>query len=157
VEVRGGADEIGALLQGDAASGLRILQLLDIAEMAIGEGRVGEGPQVLGGLEFGGVGRQKEQMDMLRHAQPHAGMPAGAVEHEDDLLGRTGTDGTSKGSELHLKEGNADRRGEMEDGAAGGGMDEADEVAPREPRRNDAGRERADVGRQDSRPCAAWA
>lgn len=71
-------------------------------------------------------------MNVLRHAQPYAGMPASAVEHEDDLLGGAGADGTSERGELDFKDRNTDRRRQMEDGLSGGGMDKADEIAPGE-------------------------
>ncbi len=71
-------------------------------------------------------------MDVLGHAQPQAGMPASTVEDEHDLFGRTGADLACEGGQLSLKELDRYRGGEMEDGAPGGGMDEADEVAPRE-------------------------
>ena len=72
-------------------------------------------------------------MDVLRHVQSRAGMPAGAVQDEHDLLLGSGADGRSKGCEFCLEEGDGDAGGEVEDGPARtdrGGMDEADEVAP---------------------------
>lgn len=71
-------------------------------------------------------------MDMVRHLQPDAGMPPRTVEHQHNLLGRTGTHGLSKGGELHFEERDTHAGGQMEDGAPGGGMDEADEPAPGE-------------------------
>ena len=93
---------------------------------------VGQRPEVLGGLQFGRVGRQEEQMDVLGHAQPHAGVPARAVEDEHDLLLRAGSDLARECGEFDFEEGNADGGGQMEERAARGGMDEADEVAPGE-------------------------
>ena len=71
-------------------------------------------------------------MDVIRDAQPQAGVPAGAIEHEHDLLARTGPRLTGKLGQLHFKEGNAHGRGQMEEGAARSRMDEADQIAPGE-------------------------
>src|SRR5260370_11587393 len=67
---------------------------------------------------------------MVGDAQAHAGGPAGPVQGEQDLLGRTRPDLLRKGGELHLKEGDAHRGGQMEDRPARGRMDKADEGAP---------------------------
>src|SRR5215469_9287232 len=56
------------------------------AKCAWDQGVVGQRPQVLGRLQLRGVGRQEEQMDVLGHAQVHAGMPARLIEDEHDLL-----------------------------------------------------------------------
>ena len=83
--------------------------------MAIGQHGVGQGPEMLSGLQFGRIGGQEQQMHMLGHAEVDAGMPAGSVEHENDLLGGTGTNMPGKGRQLHLEEGDADGGGQMED------------------------------------------
>ena len=59
-------------------------------------------------------------------------MPARSVKHQDDLLGGTGSRLTREFCQLDFKERDADRGGQMEEGAAGGGMDEPDEIAPGE-------------------------
>ncbi len=79
--------------------------------MLVDQRRVGEWPQVLGRLQFGRVGRQKEQVDVLGHAEADAGMPAGPVEYEHDLLGRTGPCLTCDLRELDFKDGDADGGG----------------------------------------------
>src|SRR5262245_52515101 len=71
-------------------------------------------------------------MDMLRHAQLQATMPAGAIQHEHDLLGGTDADLAGTGGSLDFKEGHADGGRQMKDWSPGRWMDEADEVAPRE-------------------------
>jgi hypothetical protein len=70
-------------------------------------------------------------MDMLRHAQFGAGVPARPVQDEHDLFACACSHGSGKCRQLHLKERDGDSRGEMEDRATGTGMDKADEVAPR--------------------------
>ncbi len=129
-EQRGGADEVVTRLQRDAAGGLRIFQVLDAGEVAIGQRGVGQWPEMFSRLEFGRIGRQEEQMEVVGNAQVNAAMPARAVEDQDNLLGGTCSHLLGKRGQFHLKHGNADRGGQMEDRAARSGMDEADQVAP---------------------------
>ena len=82
----GRADQVGALLQGQAAGELGILQVVDRGEMAVDQDGVGQRPQMLGGLQLGRIRRQEEQVDVLGDAQVHTGVPAGAIEHQHDLL-----------------------------------------------------------------------
>ncbi len=56
--------------------------------MAVDERGIGERPQMLGGLQFGRIGRQEEQVDVVGHAQALRAVPARAIEDEDDLLAR---------------------------------------------------------------------
>ena len=98
--------------------------------MAVGERRIGERPQMFRWLEFGRIRRQKEQVDVVRHAQALGAVPAGPIQHEHNLLVGTGSDCLGKGGEFRLEEGHAHRGGQMKDRAAGGGMDEADQVSP---------------------------
>jgi hypothetical protein len=67
---------------------------------------------------------------MVRHTQTLRAVPARAIQHEHDLLGRTRTHGGGKGGEFRFKGGHAHRGGEVKDGATGGGMHKAHEVAP---------------------------
>ncbi len=69
-------------------------------------------------------------MHVVGDTQFHAGMPAGAVKDEHDLLACPSAHVTGKGGQFDLEERNRDTRGEMEDGAARGRMDEAADVAP---------------------------
>ena len=69
MEQCGGANTLGLALERGAMGELRFFELLDAGEMAIVERRVGERPEVLGRLEFGGIRRQEEQVDMVGHAQ----------------------------------------------------------------------------------------
>lgn len=69
-------------------------------------------------------------MDVVRDPEMDAGMPPGAIEDEHDLLAGTRPCLMCKCGELHLKDGDTHRRGQMKDGPSGGGMDEADEPAP---------------------------
>ena len=132
VEAGGRADEIRPRLQRGAAGELGVLQILDGGKVLVDQRGVSERPQVLGRLQFGGIGREKEQVHVVWDPEADAGMPAGAIEHQHDLLAGTGTRLTRELRELHCKDGDADRRGEMKKGAAGGGVDKAHQIAPRE-------------------------
>jgi hypothetical protein len=53
--------------------------------MAIGQRRIGERPQVLCGLELGRVGRQEQQVEMVRRPQALRAVPAGPIQHKHEL------------------------------------------------------------------------
>ena len=60
--------------------------------MTVGERLVDQGPEVLGRLEFGGIGRQELEVDAFGNTQVLGDVPAGAIEHEHDDLVRSGAD-----------------------------------------------------------------
>ena len=60
MEQRGGADEFGPGLEGDTALSLDVFQLLDGGKVAVDQDRVGQGPQMLSGLQLGRVRGQEE-------------------------------------------------------------------------------------------------
>ena len=132
MEQGGGADALALTLQLGAAGKLRVLQFLNAGEMPVDQDRIGERPQMLGGLELRRVGWQEEQMDVIGNPESQARMPASPIQDEDNLLVRACSCLPSKGSELYLEEGNTHAGRQMKDGAAEGGMDEAHEVAPGE-------------------------
>jgi len=101
-----------------------------VGEVLVDQRGVGQGPQVLGRLQFGGIGREKEQVHVVWDPEADAGMPAGPIQHEDDLLGGTGSHLTGKLGQLHFKHGNADGGGQMKECASRGGMDEAHQIPP---------------------------
>src|SRR5258708_15531397 len=55
MEPRGRADEVGTGLEGDAACGLHLFEVVERGEVAAGERRIGERPEVLSGLLGGRV------------------------------------------------------------------------------------------------------
>src|SRR5712692_1751369 len=130
MEQCGGADALALTLEVGAAGELDVFQLLDRGEMPVDQAGVGQRPEMFGGLQFWGVGWQEEQMDMLGHPEAHTRMPAGTVEHQDDLFVRAGAGLTGELRELHLKERDGDTRGQMEEGPTGSRMDETHQVAP---------------------------
>jgi len=133
MEAGRGADARGLTLQVGAAGELDVFELLDAGEMAVDQDRVGQRPQVLGGLQLRGVRREKKQVDMLGHPQMDAGVPTRPIQHQDNLLVRTGTRLARERGQLGFKHGDAYRGGQMKEGAPRGGMDEAHQIAPFEP------------------------
>jgi len=57
-------------------------------------------------------------------------VPSRTIQDEDDFLLRTRSRLPGKGRQFRLEEGDAHTAGEVKDGPAGSGMDEADKVAP---------------------------
>lgn len=101
--------------------------------MAIDQAGVGQRPQVLSRLQFRRVRRQEEQVDVVGDLQLEAGMPAGPIEDQHNLLGRTRPCLAGEFGQLHFKQADTDRGRQMEHGAPRGGMHEADQGAPGEP------------------------
>jgi len=133
MEARGRADHVGLAVQRGAPGELGVLQLLDRGEMAVDQARVGERLQVLGGLQFGGIRRQEEQVHVLGDPQPHARrLPAGAIQDEDDLLGGARAGLTGERCHLHFTERDAHAGGQMKQGPARGGMHTPHQGAPGE-------------------------
>jgi hypothetical protein len=48
---------------------LYLLELVERGEMPVDEDSIGEWPEMFGGLEFGRIRREEEQVDMLGHPQ----------------------------------------------------------------------------------------
>jgi hypothetical protein len=113
-----GANALGLALEGSTARQLRLFELLNTVEMAVDEGRIGERPQMFSGLQFWRVGREKQEVDVVRHAQTLRAMPAGAIQDEDDLLAGTRTHGLGKCHEFGFKERHAHGRGQVKDRAS---------------------------------------
>jgi len=91
-------------------------------------------------------------VDVLGHAQVDPGMPTmptSAVKDQHDLLGGASADLAGELSQLDLEACDADAGRQMEQGAPGGGVDEADEIAP--------GEAVLDDGDGAPRPCASAA
>jgi hypothetical protein len=134
-EARGRAGEIAPTLEGRTAGELHLFQFVEGREVAVDQRCIGERPEVLSRLQLRRIGWQEQKMDMLGHPQSDAGMPPGAVEHEDDLLLGAGADLPGEGGEFHLEQVDADRGGQVEDGAPRadrGGVDEAHQPTPGE-------------------------
>ena len=77
MEEGSGADEGWLRLECDAVLGLRLLQILDAGEMTVDQRSIGQRPEMFGGLQFGGVGREEVQIDVVGHTQAQTGVPSG--------------------------------------------------------------------------------
>ncbi|HEV8193028.1 MAG TPA: hypothetical protein VGP82_16310 [Ktedonobacterales bacterium] len=86
--------------------------------------------EMLSRLQLRRIRREKDQVDVLGHPQAETRVPASPIQDEHDLFGGTRAGLARKGSQFHFEEGDADGRGQMEERAPRGGMDDADEVAP---------------------------
>lgn len=130
MEERVPADEIGLLLEDQAALGLHCFEDGQALEPAVGERLVGQGPEMLGWLQFRRIGWQDHHVDALGDLHSLPGMPAGAIKHEDNPLRRSGSHIPGKGSEHLPKEGSGDGRQEPPLGLARRRTDKATEVEP---------------------------
>jgi hypothetical protein len=125
-----GADQIGTGLERHTAGGLNVFELVDGGKVAIHQDGIGQGPEVLGRLQFRGIRWQEQEMDVLGHAQTLRLVPARAIQDEHDLLGGARSHALCKGHQLRFEEGDAHRGGQMKHRTPGGGMHEAHEIAP---------------------------
>ena len=130
MEQRVPADEIGLLLEEPTALGLHRFQVGQALEPAVGEWLVGERPEVLGWLQFRGVGGQEQEMDALGDLHLLPGMPPGSIQHEGDPLGRSCSHVPGKGGQHLTEEDGLDGGQEPPLGLTGGGPDEATDIEP---------------------------
>ena len=116
--------EVSAWLFDD---GLPVGQAL---EVPVDDGFIDEAPQMLGRLEFGGVGWQVDEPQPLGHAQTGLGVPACPVEQKDDgaLGSGTGLAGKQRQQALEQPLGNAVSN--IPVAFAGGGRDKGCDVEP---------------------------
>ena len=68
-----------------AALGDHGVEVIEGGEVPVGDRFVHQGPEALGGLELGTVWGQEHQRDPVGHGQALGAVPAGVVEHEDDV------------------------------------------------------------------------
>jgi hypothetical protein len=85
---------------------------------------------MLGRLQFRGVWRQEQQVDMLGHVHLGTVVPASAVKHEHDLFGRTGADRRGERFKFHREELNVHGCRQVPHGAPRGGMHKPHQIAP---------------------------
>jgi hypothetical protein len=91
-----GTNNLRLLLEHHTALRLGGFQVIKRLKGPIGDGLVGQGPQALAGLQFWGIGWQKEQVQSFRHDQLLAGVPPGTIQHQEDMLGWTSSDRLGK-------------------------------------------------------------
>ena len=71
-------------VEGDALLGDGGVEVDEGVEVLVDDSLVDVDPERLGRLQFGGIGRQIDEPDALGHGEAGFGVPAGAVEHQDD-------------------------------------------------------------------------
>lgn len=116
--------------QRDTAFRLRLFQLFDRGEMAVGQHRVGERPEMLGRVELGGVGRQDQQVDVVRHGRVGTGVPPRPIEHQHELFVWPGSRAAGERRQHGGEQLGADLAQQKPDGAARGRIDEGRQIAP---------------------------
>ena len=74
------------------ALGHDVLEISKRRKVLVGEWLIEDGPEVLGGLQFGGVWGQVDGPDPVRDSQVRCAVPAGVVqpEHDDAIPSRPG-------------------------------------------------------------------
>jgi len=104
MEKGSGADEGWLRLECDAVLGFRLLQILDAGEMTIDQRSIGQRPEMFGGLQFGRVGWEEVQIDVVGHTQAQTGVPSGTIQHQHHLLCGADSHVARNGSEFGLEE-----------------------------------------------------
>ena len=99
-------------------------------DMPIGDRLIHQRPEMLGGLEFGRVGRQEDEADSIGDGQAFGSMPAGVVEHEDAAAGAPCTGLAREGGEQFGKEGLGEAAAEIPDRLAAGRLHEGGDMEP---------------------------
>jgi len=126
------ADEVAVVAEPDALVGDHGVEVGEGGEVLVGEGLVDVDPEGLGRLQLRGVGGQVDEADALGDRQARGGVPAGAVEdEEDDPVGAgarlAGEEREGLGEELLV-----DAGADVPEALAGGGRDEGGDVEPLE-------------------------
>src|SRR4051812_26709737 len=117
--------EVGVRLEGGGielttARGDGGAELVERGDVPIDDRLIHQRPEMLGGLEFGRVGRQEDEADPLGDDQALGSMPAGIVEHKDDAALAAGAGLTREGGEQFGKEGLREAAAEIPDRLAAG-------------------------------------
>jgi len=84
MEFGGFGDGFLVFVQRAASLGDGGVEIVDGLEMFVDQRLIDEGPQVLGRLELGTVGRLIDESDAVGHWQVFRAMPAGIVEGENN-------------------------------------------------------------------------
>ena len=132
MEARLAFDAAAVGVQGDALRGDGGVEFGEGLEMPVRDGLVDMHPEGLGRLQLRRVGRKIDESDAFRHGEAGGGVPAGAVEDEDNdaVASRTCLAGEER--EGVLEERLVDAGGEVPEALPGGGRDEGGDVEPLE-------------------------
>ncbi len=122
-------DEVAVFFECDASLGDHGIEVGEGVEVAVDDGLVDVGPEGLGRLQLGGVGRQIDETDAVGDCERRS-MPAGAVEDEDDDPVASGTGLAGEERERGLEQFLVDAGREVPEALAGGRRDEGGDVEP---------------------------
>ena len=86
----GTAENRTLTLEPNTVVGQGVFERLDSGEVLVEEGLVSVVPEVLGGLQFGRVRRQEDQVETLGHVHQGTGVVAGLIQDQHDALARAG-------------------------------------------------------------------
>jgi hypothetical protein len=145
--------EVGVRLEGSGielttARGDGGAEFVERGDVPIDDRLIHQRPEMLGGLEFGRVGRQEDEADPLGDDQTLGSMPAGIVEHENDAALAAGAGLTGEGGEQFGEERLREAAAEIPDRLAAGRLHEGGDVQPLVPMMAERNRSLAD-GRPD--------
>src|SRR5690349_20092743 len=132
VEVDPSLVEVRRGVEGDAALGDRTVEVLDRAEVLVGERLVEHRPEAFGRLQLGAVGRAVDEPDALGDGQPRLRVPARVVEDEDDDPVATGPGLAGEEGEERLEERLRHPVRQVPEHLARGRLHEGDHVEPLE-------------------------
>ena len=96
-------DGVCGLAETEAAPFKGFSQGFERFDTPVSDGFIGQGPETLGGLEFGRIGRLEEQGHAVWRRDVIADMPAGVVDHHDDDFILAGADLAGEGLEGFLE------------------------------------------------------
>ena len=123
-------DLIRVVSENTATLGKNLIEFLQGLEVLIDDGLVRQRPQAFGGLDLGRIRRQEHQFNALRNHQIPGDVPAGTVEHQDDVLVGTGADLGGKRRQQRSEQCGVDTVGDEPHDLAAGGSDEAIKIEP---------------------------
>lgn len=124
-------DEVAIVAEGHAPLGHDGVELGKGLEVFVDDGLVDVDPEGLGRLQLWGIGRQMDEANALGNGEGR-GVPARAVEHEEDDPVLPGSRLAGEEREGVLEEVLVDAGREIPEALAGGGGDEGGDVEPLE-------------------------
>ena len=104
----------------------------DVGDALVDDGLVDKGPEGLGWLQLGAIGREIDEPQALGHIEVGQGVPTGVVEQQDDALVGAGSDIVREGVEQFFKEGLGHAVGQVPFGVAGRWRHKGDDIEPLE-------------------------
>lgn len=124
--------DVGIAPEGDATPGDGLAEGGEVGEAPVGDGLVGQRPEVFGRLQFRGVRRLEDEAYTIGRGDAIADMPTGVVQLKDNGLVRTGANLAGEGFQGGLESLDIDGVEQEPHHLATGRADEAVEVEPLE-------------------------